>query len=469
MQSRALLSALALLAFACSSSTDNSNTNTDTTHQLNCSSDTECDTGFKCDREQRRCVCTSDAACPSGKFCNAFSGVCVDSVGGCTSDSVCKAGQYCDRGLRTCKPITQVCGTCKTDAQCGSGSKCAAHPDFPNAGTFCVPLCVSGGDAGTAGCPAGLTCRATDASAGATQICVPKTGACGVSNACTPDSLAVCHSNTDCTDATQQCDTSLAQCVAKNRVCPAGDACDPQQRVCVHTCDVDSDCTAIEGGNGYRCRNNACFKLTTCNLDTDCAVGAICSPNPDGSKSCRPGCTQATDCPLAQGCNNDPQHPRCNGGCTQNSDCPLNTVCNAGACVSTFGGCSQACQSTAVCPVGSYCSSSNCCVATALSSVCAPGCTASVQNNCYSVYIRPCNNTNECTNPAPSTGLPALPGTTCVAAAGSTYCRGTVQVKPCTGASDCLGKGFVCSSYGNGPVCFPFETPAEAACIMGHP
>jgi Cys-rich repeat protein len=77
-----------------------------------CSSDAECAAKFRCDRQQRRCVCTGDDACP-GQFCNAFTGQCVASVPGqCTSDAACGAGNYCNRGLRACKPITAFCQAC---------------------------------------------------------------------------------------------------------------------------------------------------------------------------------------------------------------------------------------------------------------------------------------------------------------------------------------------------------------------
>src|SRR5437016_12356116 len=60
-----------------------------------CSGDSECGANFRCDHEMRRCVCTSDAACP-GKYCNAFTGLRVESVGGCKSNADCAATQYCN-------------------------------------------------------------------------------------------------------------------------------------------------------------------------------------------------------------------------------------------------------------------------------------------------------------------------------------------------------------------------------------
>src|SRR5438105_4512764 len=178
-----------------------------------CSGDSECQAHFRCDREQRRCVCTGDEACP-GKFCNAFTGLCVDTVGGCTDDSRCGSGNYCNRALRTCKPITPFCQACRTDAECGSGSRCAAHPQFAQAGTFCVPACVTLSGGGSPGCANGLSCLKA---ASGDNLCYPATGACGQSNACVPDSLKLCAADVDCGDSTQTCDQTLKACVTRNR------------------------------------------------------------------------------------------------------------------------------------------------------------------------------------------------------------------------------------------------------------
>src|SRR5260221_2715467 len=145
-----------------------------------CSSDAECATNFRCDHEMRRCVCTGDNACAAGKFCNAYTGKCDSSVSGCSTvpdagTVQCGASQYCNTALRTCKAITPFCSTCGSDAECGNGSACATHPDFPTAGTFCLAACDSSG-----ACANGLACR--KASTGQ-SLCFPA-GACGQSNAC---------------------------------------------------------------------------------------------------------------------------------------------------------------------------------------------------------------------------------------------------------------------------------------------
>src|SRR5437660_953475 len=204
-----------------------------------CSSDVECPAKFKCDREQRRCVCTGDEACP-GAFCNAFTGLCVASVPGCHADGECGSGQYCDRGVRSCRPLTAVCGACKTDAECGANGRCAAHPKYKQLGTFCAPRCQAAADGGPAGCANGLVCLARDDTVGAEQLCYPANG-CGLSNACTPDSRKPCAADADCADPSQGCDATLHWCVTKVRGCPAGDACDPQRGICVQACQVDAD------------------------------------------------------------------------------------------------------------------------------------------------------------------------------------------------------------------------------------
>ena len=458
-----LASAAALGLAGCTTSSNAGNP--DASVIATCSSDAECGAGFKCDRDSRQCVCTGDEACPSGKFCNAFTGLCVDSVPGCTSDGACKQGEYCDRALRSCKPVTAVCGKCRADAECGPRSKCAVNPTFPTAGSYCSPTCAAG-DAGPGACPGGLVCNAV-------QLCVPAQGACGVNNACVPDTLAVCTKDTDCTssEATQLCDTQLGACVAKNRVCPSGDACDPQQHVCVHSCAADTDCKLIEGTAGYRCRNNACFQLATCNADAECSSvnKQICAPNPDGSKSCKAGCVSPTDCPLGQGCNNDPQHPRCTPSCAQNSDCPLNAVCNAGACRSSFGGCTQACQATAACAVGASCSPNGCCVGGAyvdFSALCAKGCTSGAAG-CFPIFPIDCSGgQNVCDVAYP----PA--GTTHCDTANTRRCQIQLQFKPCANEAACPYKGFRCLPFPSSSspnYCLPFEDAAVTACIVAHP
>ena len=431
-----------------------------------CSGDSECSAGFRCDHEMRRCVCTSDAACP-GKYCNAFTGLCVDTVGGCKANTDCSSGQYCNTALRTCKPITPFCQACKTDAECGAGSACATHPDFPNAGTFCVAACNSAG-----ACANGLTCRKA---ATGQNLCYPA-GACGVSNACIPDTLKPCSADADCGDPAQTCDLSLKACISRSRTCPPGDSCDPQARLCKQQCFSDDDCLKIvEHAPGYRCRANACFLLTLCSTDSECSNGQICDANPDGSKSCRAGCVANTDCPLGASCNNDPMHPRCQPGCAVNTDCALNTTCSSNICVSTSASCStQACQDTAVCPIGGTCNK-NCCVEAILSTLCPPsgicgscppsGCVDNCASSCFTLSLGPCTTLAQCS---------AFPGAVCNSALGQ--CQVLAHLLPCNNA--CAMKGFkcrqksalaACGLSATGDLCFPDEQAAQVACELGHP
>lgn len=443
-----------------------------------CSQDNECSANFRCDHEMRRCVCTSDAACPNNQFCNAFTGKCTTAVAGCSTvpgagTVQCGAGQYCNTVLRTCKPITPYCGACKSDAECGAGSACVTHPDFPAAGTFCVSACDSSNS-----CANGLTCK--KASNGQ-SLCFPG-AACGNSNACIPDSLKPCSADADCGDPQQSCDLSLKECIAANRNCPAGDACDPQSKLCVQACASDNDClTLIEHAPGYQCRANACFRLNLCSTDAECSTGQICEPNPDGSKSCRNGCGQNSDCPLGESCNLDPSHPSCQPSCTQNVDCALNTVCSGGACVSTTAACStQTCQDTSVCPIGSTCIN-NCCVASNLATICPPGgsgqvcgscpaggCTDSASNcaaNCLLVNLSACTVPADCAGK----GYPA----NVVCSTVFNKCEVLIHVQSCSSDADCPMKGFKCLQGSLNPcgtsVCYPIEVSAGVACAEGHP
>jgi hypothetical protein len=369
-----------------------------------CSSDSECGANFHCDHELRRCVCASDAACPGGKFCNAFTGLCVAAVGGCISNSACGPGRYCDTALRTCKAI-----------------------------------------------PPG-----------------------GQSNACIPDSLKLCAADADCADPLQTCDQTLKACIARNATCPAGDACDPQSRLCVHACASDGDCALIENGPGYQCRANACFRLALCAQDSDCTSGQICQANPDGSKSCHAGCVSNADCPLGSGCNTaDQNHPRCSAGCTQSSDCALNMVCASGACVTGTASCTQACQATAVCPIGGTCIG-NCCVPANFPIVCGSspcsactvggGCPQVCSNNCFPLFLGGCSSIVDCNN-----RFGPVPGMVC--SGSPSQCQVISHLSPCTDDSQCPMKGFRCitTSCGAGGVCFPSEQAAQAACAVGHP
>ena len=420
-----------------------------------CSGDSECSANFRCDHEMRRCVCTSDAACP-GKFCNAFTGQCVDTASGCTASSACGKGEYCNRAVRTCKAITPFCQPCKSDDQCGTGSACAAHPDFPAAGAFCVSACDA-----TGSCANGLACRKSAAGA---SLCYPA-GACGVSNACIPDSL------------------KLKACATRNPTGPGGDACDPQSRLCVRTSASDADCALIENAPGYQCRANACFRLALCSQDSDCTSGQICQGNADGSKSCHAGCVTNADCPLGSGCNTVvAAHPRCAPGCTQNTDCPLNTICAGGACVSTTASCSsQTCQDTAVCSVGGTCVN-NCCVEANLPVTCGPGtcaacttgsgCQQNCASNCFPLYLGSCpNGLNDCTS-----RFGAVPGLVCYGPSNTVpQCQVDAHLQSCASDADCPMKGFKClpslqlGCGGGGNLCFPSEQAAQVACAVGHP
>lgn len=434
-----------------------------------CSSDAECSTHFRCDNQLRRCVCVSDGACSGGTpYCNAFTGQCVAQIAGCTSNAACGSGQYCDTALRTCKPITGFCKACVSDAECGTGSSCLAHPNFPDAGKFCVSACGA-----NSACASPLSCLGGS--------CFPAT-ACGNSNACAPDSLKPCNADADCGDPAQLCDQTLKACVQRDHTCGAGFSCDPQSKVCRSACSQDSDCVAIEGTNGYQCRANACFRLNVCTQDSDCNNGQACLSNPDGSKSCAVACVPGatpSSCPLGQGCDatTAPNHPRCATGCTANSDCPLNTICAGGTCASSGGSCTQYCQATQVCRIAATCNSTtNCCFDPNLAQLCPPGgscgtcptsgsgCTlAQCANNCFPVNVV-----------ASKTGQAGCPGGTYYnSSAGA--CQAEVLLTSCSQDSDCPYKGFKCISKatfpgcGSGSVCFPEEPAAQTACGLGHP
>ena len=296
-----------------------------------------------------------------------------------------------------------------------------------------------------------------------------------------PDSLKLCpHGDADCQDPAQACDATLAACVARRRTCTAGDACDPQSKLCVHACGNDADCAQIEGASGYQCRANACFRRLLCNGDGDCSNTYLCAGNADGSKSCRLGCVSASDCPIGQGCSTtDPNHPRCTADCAQPADCPLNTTCVNRACSSTNGSCAQTCQTTAACPIGATCTNA-CCVGAdfaaacqlggAPSSVCpactTSGCTPSCSQNCFILTLGACTSNNDCITKG-------YPGNVICTKQGQ--CQALAHLLPCSSSADCGAKGFQCIPRGRfgcgsdgSSVCVPQEQSAQVACGLGH-
>jgi hypothetical protein len=298
---------------------------------------------------------------------------------------------------------------------------------------------------------------------------VPKLGTCDSSNACVPDSLQSCTTDTNCADLAQVCDQQLGKCVAKVRLCPPGDSCDPQQSTCATACAVDTDCAALhQGRTGWACRNNACFPLQLCTIDADCPPKSgrpqVCLLNLDGSKSCKNGCVNATDCPLGQSCNGDSSHPRCVASCTLDADCPLNQICAAGGCSPTCSSGAQACQTTSVCGIGQSCTASGaqrCCLVQSPAQLCAK-CASAADPGCAPVKPQPQFACDPRTAGQCDTAFPAG-GTVCDASLGQ--CVAYLKVLTVSSAQACSPKGFRWNPDGT---CSPWDKAAFVGCATGH-
>ena len=97
--------------------------------------------GSRCDPKLRRCVtCLTSAQCPAAQSCVA--GRCILTCVEDSSPPTCPAGSKCESGLcATCEPDEasacaatpatryclagpQICVGCRTDADCGAGTRC---------------------------------------------------------------------------------------------------------------------------------------------------------------------------------------------------------------------------------------------------------------------------------------------------------------------------------------------------------
>lgn len=313
-----------------------------------CNVDAECG-ALRCDTLRRQCICLSDESCkPSDpaaapRYCNNYTGLCVDQVSGCTKDSDCESSEFCDASIRTCRPLKSFCEPCAANSECGGlGDNCVAAADGTKA---CGKACNEASD-----CPRGAACVDKD---GAKQ-CWPdqspipgQPASCKNYQGCTPDSLRTCSTTADCAEASQRCDPGSGKCVALLRVCPFGTSCDPRAKICLADCAVDADC----GDPKLRCNNRVCEPVGDCTADAMCPANKVCNVPPGATAgTCVPFCAVDTDCPIGNVCQLVNGRYRCTPGCTKNLDCPLNQRCNAAkVCEGPTVGTARVCQATAAC------------------------------------------------------------------------------------------------------------------------
>ncbi|MBL8957513.1 MAG: hypothetical protein JNK82_42460 [Myxococcaceae bacterium] len=296
-----------------------------------CNVDAECGT-LRCDKIRRQCICLTDDSCKptdpmaAPRYCNNYTGLCVDEIAGCKADSECGNAQYCDPSIRACRPLKSFCEVCAANNECGgAGDNCITDTNLML--KFCGKACESSSD-----CPRGATCEDKE---GAKQCWPSETSfpgqiaTCRNFKGCTPDLGTTCNNDAECADSTQRCDPGQGRCVAIEQVCPFGTTCDPRVKICVTDCAIDADC----GSSDLRCINRVCQPLDDCVRDNDCTANSFCAPPTScGTSSCY-ACTEGAK--ICDGNGVRTCEREAGSGCTTWSDsvpCLNNLVCDEGAC-----------------------------------------------------------------------------------------------------------------------------------------
>ena len=399
-----------------------------------CNVDAECG-ALRCDTVRRQCVCLSDESCRTAadaapRYCNNYTGMCVEEISGCTADAQCTGAEYCDPSIRACRPVKGFCEPCARDEECGGvGDDCVA---LAGAERACGRACTTDGD-----CPRGAACT----SSGGGRQCLPAglggdAGSCADFRGCTPDSHATCTTDADCgAGGDQRCNVGSGQCVARQQECPAGTVCDVRDRICVSDCGADADCEP-----GFRCVDRACEPESECSADAQCPQGKVCLVAPGATLGeCRPQCKVDAECPLGELCTAQPGgRYRCQAGCTTHAGCPLDQRCNVTTrlCEGADAGV-QVCQATAACGTCQLCTPQQ---------QCAPA-TAGFP------YCQPCSGNSDC------------PGGVCLQLADGLACaRGCGAGQECPSGFACLGYGGVLADGGINSACVPADRLCAGKC-----
>ncbi len=189
----------------------------------------------------------------------------ADSVVGPTA---CVSDKECNASGKVCDPLTKVCVTCLTDAECAPSQHCV--------GLTCQSY---------TGCTNSLGCTTAKGPDGAAQpICDKSIGEC---SACV--TAADCPASNDC--LAKQC-KPFTPCVNSTQ-CPTDQVCDKVGGRCVQ-CLGDNDCKANE-----KCEAGTCKPFMPCTSDKQCTpLGLLC----DQTAGMCAQCLVNTDCPDIYNC-----------------------------------------------------------------------------------------------------------------------------------------------------------------------
>ena len=189
------------------------------------------------------CVeCTTDSQCADGKKCDTINGRCVDAIPECNTADRC--GDQCVK-CPSERPFCldgQVCVACRNDLECGSGQfclsgECASCTTDRHCGSRCeacgedTPFCL------TDGTTAGSTCVAcrNDSDCPGGQ-CNPTTFTCVNTTSC----------EVNCAEQGLVCNGSACvECFADAH-CSCGGSCDVNTGTCTTRCEESGDCLGVE-------------------------------------------------------------------------------------------------------------------------------------------------------------------------------------------------------------------------------
>jgi len=205
-------------------------------------------------------------------------------------------------------------------------------------------------------------------------------------------------------------------------------------------CSIDTDCAV-----GEICSDCACVALavTKCSSDADCAPGEICSEN-----NCIPSplfsCTSDADCIAGETCSDNVCISLPVAECVTDADCAADQSCSDGGCITHTV---VTCKVDSDCPVGNICSDESC-VSVAVPECitdadCAEGQSCS-DNTCITMIEPDCTSDADCLDgESCSDNICIMPMPDCISDAdcpSGEICSGEsciVYVPECTSNSDC--------------------------------